>query len=260
MLTQSGELPRCDNLHSMLVQVLLLAVLSQAPATPLTVSAAVSLTEALQEVAAAYRATGGAAVSFNFAGSNVLARQIVNGAPVDVFVSADEAQMDVVSRAGLVVPGSLVTVAGNALVLVADERTTIRSISDLGNAEVRRIAIGDPAAVPAGVYARRYLEEVGLWSRLEPKVVPVGNVRAALTAVQNGSAAAAFVYATDARVAPDLKIVATIAGARSPRIVYPACVIKTTRQPAAAVAFLAFVRSPAGAAILARHGFAAPPR
>jgi molybdate transport system substrate-binding protein len=238
----------------------LLLVLSVQPAAPLTVSSAVSLTEALQDVAAAYRAAGGAQVSFNFAGSNVLARQIVNGAPVDVFVSADEAQMDAVVRAGMAVPGSVVTIAGNSLVLVADDRTTIRSIADLANADVRRIAIGDPVAVPAGVYARRYLTDIGLWPALEPKVVPMGNVRAALTAVQNGSAAAAFVYATDARVVPDLKVVATVAGARAPRIVYPACVVKTTRNPAAAAAFLMFLRSTAGTAILVRHGFAAPPQ
>jgi molybdate transport system substrate-binding protein len=240
--------------------VLLALSLQGAAAPPLTVSAAVSLTEALQEVAAAYRAAGGPLVSFNFAGSNVLARQIVNGAPVDVFVSADEAQMDVVARAGLVAPGSLTDVTGNTLVLVADARTTIHTIADLGNADVRRIAIGDPAAVPAGVYARRYLEDIGMWARLEPKLVPTTNVRAALTAVQNGSAAAAFVYATDARIAPELKVVATIAGPRSPRIVYPACIVKTSRQPAAAAAFLTFLRSPVAAAILARHGFASPAR
>jgi molybdate transport system substrate-binding protein len=259
MLTQSGDLPRCDTLLLMLSPVLLLVLLGQTPAA-LTVSAAVSLTEALQDVAAAYRAAGGAPVSFNFAGSNVLARQIVNGAPVDVFVSADEAQMEVLARAGMVVPGSLANIAGNSLVLIADERTAIRSLADLGNAEVRRIAIGDPAAVPAGVYARRYLEDIGLWPRLEPKLVPMASVRAALTAVQNGSAAAAFVYATDAKVAPALKVVTTIAGARAPRIVYPACVVKSTRQPAAAATYLTFLRSPAAAAILARHGFAPPPR
>lgn len=221
----------------------------------LTVSAAISLTEALEEVAAAYRAAGGPPVSFNFGASSMLARQIVNGAPVDLFVSADEAQMDLVARAGLAVAGTRVDVAGNTLVLVANAPTTIRTIADLGNAEVRRIAIGDPAAVPAGVYARRYLEDIGLWARLEPKLVPMTNVRAALTAVQNGSVAAAFVYATDAKLAPGLQVVATIAGARAPRIVYPACIVKTRRQPAAAAAFLTFLRSPAGSAILARHGF-----
>ena len=236
----------------------LLALALQGAAPPLTISAAVSLTEALEDVAAAYRASGGAPVNFNFAGSNVLARQIVNGAPVDVFVSADETQMDVVARAGMVVEGSRVDVASNTLVLVADARTSIRTLADLGNTEVRRIAIGDPAAVPAGVYARRYLEDIGLWSRLEPKIVPTANVRAALTSVQNGSVSAAFVYATDARVAPELKVVVTVSGARAPRIVYPACVVRTSRQPAAAGAFLSFLRGPAAAAIFARHGFVPP--
>jgi molybdate transport system substrate-binding protein len=242
----------------MLAAFLLLAGLLQGSASPVTVSAAVSLTEALEDAAAAYRAAGGPQVAFNFAGSNVLARQIVNGAPVDVFISADEAQMEVVARAGLIAGGTRADIAGNTLVLVADARTSIRTLADLGNAEVRRIAIGDPAAVPAGAYARKYLEDIGLWPRLEPKIVPTTNVRAALTAVQNGSASAAFVYATDARVAPALKVVATIAGARAPRIVYPACVVRTSRQPAAAAAFVNFLRGSAAAAILARHGFAPP--
>jgi len=242
----------------MLGPLLVLAALFQGGAAPLTVSAAVSLTEALEEVAAAYRTAGGAPVTFNLAGSNVLARQIVNGAPVDVFISADEAQMDVVARAGLIAEGTRADIAGNVLVLVADARTSIRTLADLGNEDVRRIAIGDPAAVPAGVYARRYLEDIGLWARLEPKIVPMTNVRAALTSVQNGSAAAALVYATDARIAPALKVVATIAGARAPRIVYPAGVIRTTRQAAAAAAFVNFLRSPAAAAILVRHGFTPP--
>jgi molybdate transport system substrate-binding protein len=240
-----------------MLAAVLLALALQGSA-PLTVSAAVSLTEALEEVAAAYRGVGGAPVTFNFAGSNVLARQIVNGAPVDVFVSADETQMDVVARAGMVVESSRAEVASNTLVLVADARTSIRTLADLGNAEVRRIAIGDPAAVPAGVYARRYLEDIGLWARLEPKIVPTTNVRAALAAVQNGSASAAFVYATDVRPGPELKVVVTVSGARAPRIVYPACVVRTSRQPAAAAAFLNFLRGPAAAAILARHGFVPP--
>jgi molybdate transport system substrate-binding protein len=240
----------------MLAAVLFALTVQASP--PLTISAAISLTEALEEAAAAYRAAGGPPVTFNFGGSNVLARQIVNGAPVDAFISADERQFDVVARAGMVVAGSRVDVASNALVLVADPRSSIRTLADLGNADVRRIAIGDPAAVPAGVYARDYLEDIGLWARLEPKIVPTTNVRAALTAVQNGSASAAFVYATDAKVAPELKVVVTVSGARAPRIVYPACLVRSGRQPAAAAAFLNFLRGPAGAAILARHGFAPP--
>ena len=98
--------------------------------------------------------------------------------------------------------------------LVVDSRSAVKSVADLGAASVRRIAIGDPAAVPAGVYARQYLERIGQWARLEPKIVPSANVRAALTAVQNGSADAAFVYATDARLAPQLRVVTTITGPR----------------------------------------------
>src|SRR5687767_15297110 len=123
--------------------------------TPLTVSAALSLTEVMQAVGRAYEAAGHGSLVFNFAASNVLARQIVNGAPVDVFVSADEAQMEIVQSAGFIMPGSRVPIVGNKLVLVVAARSTVKSLADLGTANVRRIAIGDPAAVPAGVYARR---------------------------------------------------------------------------------------------------------
>jgi molybdate transport system substrate-binding protein len=239
----------------MLPLVLLVATLVQASDPPLTVSAAVSLTEALEEAATAYRAAGGTPVVFNFGGSNALARQIVNGAPADVFISADEAQMELVEKANLVVAGTRAAVVTNRLVLLVDSRSPVKAVTDLGAAEVRRIAIGDPAAVPAGVYARQYLERIGQWARLEQKMVPVANVRAALTAVQNGSADAAFVYATDARIAPALRVVLTITGAQAPRIVYPGCVVKTTRQPAAAAKLLQFLRSAPALAIFERHGF-----
>lgn len=247
-----------------MLPVLLWAVVALAqgaPAEPLTVSAAVSLTEALDDIAVAYKDAGGAPLRFNFAGSNVLARQIVNGAPVDVFISADDLQMDVVGRSGLIAPGSRVTVASNRLVVVVDERRVrgVSSIQHLMAADIRRIAIGDPAAVPAGVYARTYLEKIGLWPRLEGKVVPSANVRAALTAVENGSADAAIVYATDARIAARLRVAVTIRGADAPSIVYAASVLKSTRQPATAAHFVAFLRGPIAARIFERHGFLRSP-
>ena len=235
---------------------LLLATLAQSSA-PLTVSAAISLTEALEEAAVAYRAAGGTAVVFNFGGSNALARQILNGAPADIFISADASQMDVVEKAALAVAGTRTAIVTNRLVLVADSRGPVKAVTDLAAAEVRRVAIGDPAAVPAGVYARQYLERTGQWTRLEQKMVPVANVRAALTAVQNGSADAAFVYATDARIAPALRVVATISGPEAPDIVYPGCVVKTTRQPGEAAKFLQFLRTAPARAIFERHGFTA---
>jgi molybdate transport system substrate-binding protein len=235
----------------------LVLTLTQGVAGAVTVSAAVSLTEALEDVAAAYRSAGGGPVTFNFAGSNVLSRQIVSGAPVDVFISADEAQMEVVQRAGLVAPGTRVPLIGNTLVVVVHGTRSafVKSIAELAGEDVRRVAIGDPAAVPAGVYARAYLERIGLWMRLEHKMVPSANVRAALTAVQNGSADAAIVYATDARIARDLRIAATISGPGSPRIVYPVCVVKSARQPESAARFLQFLRGPVAQAIFERHGF-----
>ena len=223
----------------------------------LIVSAAVSMTEALEEVAAAYRTAGGGPVTFNFGGSNVLARQIVTGAPVDVFISADEMQMDVVDRAGMIASGSRHPIVTNQLVVVEDagQPRRIQAVADLARPEVRRIAIGDPAAVPAGVYARSYLERLGLWSRLERKTVPSNNVRAALTAVQNGSADAAIVYATDVRIARGLRVAVEVAGADAPPIVYPAAVVKSTRRADAAARFLAFLRSAPALRIFQQHGF-----
>ena len=150
-----------------------------APSEPITVAAAVSLTEVLDEIAKAYAAAGGGPVRFNLAGSNVLARQIVNGAPADVFISADETQMDVVEKAGAVLAGSRVDLVANQLAIVAtpDRVELVRREFARAPAEIRRLAIGDPAAVPAGVYARRYLEQRGLWAAYEPRVVPTTNVR-----------------------------------------------------------------------------------
>jgi molybdate transport system substrate-binding protein len=238
-----------------MLALLLIAGLLQSSGVTITVSAAVSLTEALEEVAKAFAAGGGARVVFNFGSSNALARQIVNGAPVDVFVSADETQMDIVEKAGLIAEGTRAPIAANRLVLVVDSRSTVKSVADLGAANVRRIAIGDPAAVPAGVYARQYLEGIGQWARLAAKMVPSANVRAALTAVQNRSADAAFVYATDAGLAPQLRVVAMVTGASAPRIVYPGCVVNTARQRAAAAQFWQFLRSASARVILEKHGF-----
>ena len=167
-----------------------------APPEPLLVAAAVSLSNVLEEMAKVYAAGGGGAVRFNLAGSNVLARQIVNGAPADVFISADEAQMDVVEKAGAVLAGSRVDIVGNQLAVVAmpDRVDFVRQEFARAPAGIRRLAIGDPAAVPAGVYARRYLEQRGLWTAYESRVVPTTNVRAALAAVETGSVDAAIVY------------------------------------------------------------------
>jgi molybdate transport system substrate-binding protein len=224
---------------------------------PLTVSAAISLTEVMEDVAKAYRAAGGGPVLFNFGGSNMLARQIVNGAPVDVFISADSAQMQVVERAGRISPGTVVPLLSNQLAVIVRKgrAAPVSSVAALAGSGVRRVAIGDPAAVPAGVYAKQYLERAGLWQALEPKLLPSGSVRAALAAVESGAADAAIVYATDARTSHDVRIVAVVAGPDAPLIVYPAAVVAASRRGDAALGFLKFLQTPAANAIFKQYGF-----
>ncbi len=225
-------------------------------AQPLTVSAAVSLTDALEAIARAYDAAGGGPVRFNFAGSNALARQLVNGAPADLFISADEAQMDAAAQAGAIDRSSRIDLLGNRLAIVfRPGAEPIRQPRDLSSAAVRRIAIGDPAAVPAGVYARRYLESTGLWPDVERRIVPVGNVRAALVAVLNGSADAAVVYDSDVVAAGALQSL-VVTGPHVPRIVYPAAIVSRAANRAAAERFLAFLRGPQASAVFSRYRFA----
>jgi|SRR5438094_7713862 len=229
-----------------------------APERPaITVSAAVSLTTALTAVAQEYARAGSGTIRFNFAASNVLARQIVNGAPVDLFISADAAQMDVVARAGLLREQSRVNLLTNQLAVVVpnDRQRTFASINDLAGQAYRRIAIGDPQAVPAGVYAKQYLEREGLWSAIEPRVVPSASVRAALVAVESGAADAAIVYRTDARVSTRASVAWVVAADRGPRIVYPAAIVRTSTEPAESQRFIDFLRSAAGARVFERFGF-----
>jgi molybdate transport system substrate-binding protein len=214
------------------------------------VAAAVSLTEALRDVAAAFEKQQGIRVTLNLAASNVLARQIGAGSGADVFISADAAQMDAVAKEGLI--RRRVDLLVNQLVVAvrSDSSVALASTADLSKPEVRRIAIGDPAGVPAGVYAKQFLEKAGLWSRLESKIVPTASVRAALAALQSGDVDAAMVYRTDVGVAPSVRV--AFAPLPGPRVLYPAALLSSTPH---AGRFFAYLRSPAAAAIFRRHGF-----
>jgi len=236
---------------------------SAAGQTTVTVSAAVSLTDALTAIAERYGAEGRGSVRFNFGASNTLARQIVNGAPADVFVSADEAQMDVAAAAGLLKEGSRVNLLSNQLAIVvpSDRPRTMKSVREIADPAFKRIAIGDPAAVPAGVYARQYLEQEGLWDSIAARVIPAASVRAALSAVESGAADAAVVYRTDARVALRATVAWVVPVDRGPRIRYPAAILRGAADPAAAQRFLDYLRGEDAARIFERFGFAraAPP-
>lgn len=240
---------------------LILAIAAAMPAAAaaqrqeLLVSAAASLSDVMQQVARAYEARTGTRVAVNVGASNTLARQILSGAAVDVFVSADRAQMDVVGAE--IVLGTRVDLLSNqlAVVLPADRRRSLRSVRELADPAFRRIAIGDPAAVPAGVYARTYLETVGVWAAVSPKLVPTASVRLALAAVENGAADAAFVYRTDAVTVKGASLALVVPVSEGPPIRYPAAVMRSSRNREAAIGFLTWLQSADAAAIFQRAGF-----
>jgi molybdate transport system substrate-binding protein len=245
--------------------ILLSGLLAVAPVAepgrgPLLVSAAISLTEAMEECGEAFTARTGIPVRFNFGPSNALARQIAQGAPVDVFVSADQAQMAFAVDSGAVASESVSTVATNRLVIIEPGRRRPRwkDAAPLVSSTVRRVAAGDPRAVPAGVYAREWLERIGLWSEVAPKLVPATSVRGALSAVRTGAVDAGIVYVTDAQSLGDGSIVFEVNGSDAPRIEYPAGVVTSSPRLGQARAFIQFLRGPVAQQILQRRGFGAP--
>lgn len=232
---------------------------ASAQAVMLTVSAAASLTDVMKELGRHYEATRpGTSVRFNFGASGALLQQIVHGAPVDVFVSADEETVDSGFGQKLFEPDSHVIVASNSLVLVtrASADRPIRSLQDLMQA--RRIAVGKPASVPAGRYAKQALDAQGLWASLESRFVFAENVRQVLDYVVRGEVDAGFVYATDAALVKDrVRTVLTVSGGRP--IVYPAVVVVHSRHRKEAEDFLRFLASKPARLVWQKAGFAPPP-
>jgi molybdate transport system substrate-binding protein len=226
-----------------------------AGAQPLTVSAASSVADVLNDAGKAWLAAGGAGVQVNAGGSNLLARQVAAGARVDVFLSADRVQMGVAERSGRLAaaPRDLLS---NTLVVVVPPGAARKTLvpRDLADAAVTRIALGNPDSVPAGVYARQWLERAGLWEAVSKKVVPTLSVRAALAAVRNGHADAGVVFATDAKTTPDVPVAYAVPAADAPPIRYPVAVVKGSRETDAA-RFVDFLFSPAARDIFVRAGF-----
>lgn len=223
--------------------------------------AAASLTDALQEIAAAYEKKSGDRVLLNLSASSALARQIQAGAPADLFFSADEAKMDTLEKNGLLLKGTRRSLLSNTLVVVvpADSRLAIRSARDLAASGVRALALADPQSVPAGLYAREYLESVKLWDQVAGKVVPTENVRAALAAVEAGNVEAGIVYRTDARISRKVKIAFEAPVAEGPKISYPLAILAASRKQAAARKLLAYLESPAALEVFRRYGFLTVP-
>ncbi len=234
-----------------------------ATAAEVTVFAAASLTDALQEIATAYESAAGDKVVFNFGASSTLARQIQEGAPADLFFSADEAKMDGLEKRGLVAKGTRQSLLSNTLVVVvpADSSLKIASPAELADSKVRALALAEPQSVPAGIYAKEWLQSQKLWSRVIDKVIPTENVRAALAAVESGNADAGIVYKTDAGISKKVKIayeVSAAGAAGGPKISYPLAVIAESKRQEAARRLLAYLESPAALDVFRRYGFLVP--
>jgi molybdate transport system substrate-binding protein len=224
----------------------------------LTVSAAASLTDAFKEMAPRFEASKpGVTLRFNFAASGVLLQQIAQGAPVDVFVSADQETMNRGVEQKAIAADTRRDFASNSLVLITPTAGHVKSLRELMQADVKRVAVGKPASVPAGRYSQQALESAQLWAGLSPKLVFADNVRQVLDYVARGEVEAGLVYRTDAELAKDkVHIAMTVAG-HSP-VTYPAAVVADSKQAALARDFVAFLSGAEAQAILARYGFGKP--
>lgn len=240
--------------------VVALCPLHTAGAADITVSAAASLTNAFTEMKDAFeKKHADIKVTTNFAASNPLLRQIEEGAPVDVFASADQATMNKAQEKSLIEEDTRVNFALNDLVLItpADSKLGLAGSKDLADGKVLKIAVGNPESVPAGRYAKASLTSSGLWDTLAPKYIMGESVRQTLDYVARGEVDAGIVYGTDARQAGDKVKVAAVLSGHEP-VLYPIAVIRGSKAPKDARAFIDFVLGDEGKAILAKYGFNTP--
>lgn len=226
----------------------------------ITVSAAASLTNAFKDIAKGFEAKNpGSKVNFNFAASGALLQQMAKGAPVDVFASADQETMDSAVKQKLVNSAERKDFARNTLVLIvpADSKLKLQQLSDLQQAGIKHVALGVPASVPVGRYAKRALENARLWPVVEAKAINTQNVRQSLDYVARGEVEAGFVYQTDAAIMPD-KVKVAFAVPLDETISYPVARTTSAANAAEAQRFVAYLLSPVAQAILTRYGFSKP--
>ena len=247
----------------MVLSALLLTAAPVVTAQELTFSVAISMKEAVEELGRHFvKGRPGVTLRYNFGSSGELQKQIEAAAPVDLFVSAAQRQMDDLERQGLIVPATRHVFARNVLVAIkpADSALDLSKPADLAEPRVRKIAVGNPKTVPVGQYTEESLRALGLWEKLQPKIVFTENVRQALDYVARGEVEAGFVYTTDAAVRP-----AAVKEAFRPAedtyrpVLYPVAVVKASKHPAIAQAFIDLLLSADGRAVLGRLGFQPPP-
>lgn len=245
-------------LRCLLAAFLLVAL--PARAQPLTVFAAASLTDAMKDIGKLWEAAGHGAIRLNFAASSALARQMEQGAPANIFASADLQWMDYAAGKGLIAVDTRRNLLGNVLVLVMPKDKMRPIVIDPGLDVAAllgadgRIATGDPANVPVGIYARQALTRLGLWAAIEPRLARSDSVRSALLLVERGEAPAGIVYATDAAIAPGVAIAGVFPDSSHDPIIYPFAVTKSDDMTEAR-AFLLYLAGPDATSVFRARGF-----
>src|SRR5690625_2455511 len=223
----------------------------------LRISAAISLTEALEEIQTIFEEEHDVFLSFNFGGSGTLAQQIEQGAPVDVYISANTDWMDHLEEKGLLVKETRDTIVENELVLIAAQNTNINedSFAKIDFQQFSHIAIGNTESVRDGKYTKQSFEEINTWNELEEQIIFTKDVRQVLTYVESGNADIGFVYASDVREDSNVEIVTTVDRSYHEEIVYPGAVLLGTKHEEAAKKFLTFLKSQEAKKIFENHGF-----
>jgi molybdate transport system substrate-binding protein len=228
----------------------------EAAGVELNVSAAASLTDALEEIYAEYQKESADLINFNFAASGTLQKQILEGAPCDFFISASKGHMDGLADESLIVPESRKDLLGNALTLVtAAEKSELVSVDSLTSADVTSIAIGEPESVPAGSYAKQTLESLGIWEAVTDKLIFAKDVRQVLEYVETGNADCGFVYRSDAALMETGVIVTDLPADSHSPIVYPAALIAGSENEAAAQLFYDYLQSDYAKGVFEKYGF-----
>jgi molybdate transport system substrate-binding protein len=224
-------------------------------AKTIQVFAAASTTNAIREIKRRFAAATGADVHASFGSSATLARQIVHGADADVFLSADAQWADHLTKNGWVVQKQ--DFLGNRLVIVVpnDSKLRVSKLEDIVSATITHVAMGEPKSVPAGIYAKKALEKLGLWEQLRPKIAAADDVRNALTYVENGAAEVGIVYATDAAISTKVKVVAEIPESLTGPIRYSVILLKRENNSATAESFYTFLHSPESLRVFRSYGF-----
>ncbi len=228
--------------------------------TALIVSAATSLKDALEEIKRSYqKQTATTSLTYNLGASGALMQQIQNGAPADVFISAAKKQMDTLEKGGELLSDTRRDLVKNRLVLIVPKGSQkVTSFASLTNAEIQRVAIGEPRSVPAGQYAEQVLQKLKIYDAVKPKFVYANNVRQVLAAIESGNADAGIVYLTDANTSKQVTVVAIASETDHAPIVYPIAVLKNSKNPQAAKEFVQFLESDQGKSVFKKYGFIVP--